>query len=223
MAGIQIADAKAPWIMFERRAVEDRAASVESGHYVAKDVDFVLVTPHGSRDQYESEVQDWLERQSQQVQEGRLPQDWLFAWQRSYDNWKAGKEIPVEGTPIINWPVASPAQIRMLQDARVLTVEVLAGANEEVIKRLGMGGRALVAKAKDWLEQAKGTGKVVEELAAMRAEMEALKQRNKDLEERQVALKQAPQAAEASPPAAPPEAINAADLIDPPASARRKL
>lgn len=183
MAGIQIADPKAPWIMFERRAVEDRDATIKEGRYVAKDVDFVLVTPHGSKDQIEAEVKDWLARQEQQVKELRLEASWYQAYTRAYHAWKEGQELPLEGTPIINWSVISPAQVRMLQDLHILTVEVLAAANEEVIRRLGMGGRTLVDKAKDWLKQASGPGKVVEELGALRSMVETLKSQNDALAE----------------------------------------
>lgn len=184
MSGIQIADAKAPWIMFERRAVEDRAKCIEEGRYVAKDVDFVLVTPHGSKDQIEREVKDWFENMDQQVREQRLDPAWLSAYKQAYSAWKEGKEVPLEGTPIINWPMVSPAQVRMLQDMHILTVEVLANATEEAIKRLGMGGRSLVEKAKEFLKQYKEGGKTTEEIVALRAKAEGLETIIKDQAEK---------------------------------------
>jgi hypothetical protein len=222
MAGVQISDPRAPWIMFERRAVEDRDATIKAGRYMAKDVDFVLVTPHGSKDQIEAEVQDWFTRNRQQVQEGRLPHDWQLAYERAYDNWKAGKELPLDGTPILNWPVVSPSQIRLLQDIHILTVETLAVANEEAIRRLGMGGRALVDKAKDWLKQAEGPGKVVEEIGQLKVLASILSEQNRQLAETNALLmaqlqQRSPDPAAANPAPAPlDQGPTLSDIIDPP-------
>lgn len=169
MSGVQINDPQAPFVMFERRAEEDREATIREGRYMAKDVDYALITPHGSRDQIERIVSEWFAMLEQQCREGRFNAEWLSAYKKAYHFWKEGKDIPQEGTPVINWPVVSPAQVRNLQDMHILTVEVLANANEEVIRRLGMGGRALVQKAKDWLAQAENSGKVVQEMEALRA------------------------------------------------------
>ena len=38
------------YVRFERRPMEDKAASIREGRYVAKDVDFALVTPPYSND-----------------------------------------------------------------------------------------------------------------------------------------------------------------------------
>lgn len=174
MSGIQIADAKAPFIMFERRAVEDRAESIAQGRYMAKDVDFVLITPHGSRDQIERVVDDWLQNMETQAKEGRLDPSWYKGYKAAYADWKDGRETPLTGTAINNWPVLSPSQVEMLRGLKVLTVEVLASANEELIKRMGMGGRVLVDKAKDFLATASDKGKVVEEIGDLRGKVESL-------------------------------------------------
>lgn len=223
MAGIQIADARAPWINFEARGVEDREESIKQGRYVAKNVDFVLVTPHGSRDRIEREVNDWLSNMAQQVAEGRLPDEWLTAYRRAYKHWKEGQEIPLEGTPIANWPILSPAQVKMLQDLHILTVEVLAEANEETIRRLGMGGRNLVDKAKAWVQQATGPGKVVEDMAALKRQNEALEARLNALEEQNTQLKAQAAAVQANSgaPAASALSIGAADILDPQPKAKR--
>lgn len=174
MQGIQINEAKAPWVMFERRAEEDRAASIAEGRYVAKDIDYALITPHGSKDQIERVVKDWFEHLEQQVREERFDAVWLSKYKAAYENWKAGKEIPIEGTPILNWPLLSPAQVRMLQDLHILTIEALAGSNEEAIRRMGMGGRNLVNKAQEFLKQVK-EGRSTEEVIALREIVEGLK------------------------------------------------
>jgi hypothetical protein len=211
MPGVQIADAKAPFIMFERRPVEDREASITAGRYVAKDVDFVLITPHGSKDQIERVVSEWFEYLESQVREGRFDATWLKGYRRAFDDWREGKEVPLEGTPVINWPIVSPAQVKMLQDLHILTVEVLAGSNEEVIRRLGMGGRSLVQKAKDFLAASNGPGKVAEELNALKARLEAQDAQLKDLAEANAALRAK---AGASSPATPTLGLTSDDILD---------
>ena len=179
---IKIAEARPPYVTFEFRAEEDRAASIEAGHYVSKDVPFVLVTPMGSKDRHESPADEWFARREQDAAEGRFPREWLSAFKGAFAEWKAGREIPLNGTSVANWPVASPAQVKMLLDLKVRTVEDLAEANEETLSRLGMGGRTLKQKAQDWLASANDMGKVSEQLAGLRADNEALKQRNEQLE-----------------------------------------
>ena len=179
---IKIAEARPPYVTFEFRAEEDRAASIEAGHYVSKDVPFVLVTPMGSKDRHESPADEWFARREQDAAEGRFPREWLSAFKGAFAEWKAGREIPLNGTSVANWPVASPAQVKMLLDLKVRTVEDLAEANEETLNRLGMGGRTLKQKAQDWLASANDMGKVSEQLTGLRADNEALKQRNEQLE-----------------------------------------
>jgi proteasome assembly chaperone (PAC2) family protein len=47
-----------------------------------------------------------------------------------------------------------------------------------------MGGRALKQRAIDYLNAARDTGQVIQQLTALKIENDALKERNKSLEER---------------------------------------
>lgn len=185
---LAIKEDKAPWVMYERRAVEDRAASIAQGHYVARDEDWVLVTPYGSKDQIERVASEWFANLEKEVSQNRFPSEWFRAFKHKYDQWKEGLVVPDEGIPLINWPVISPGQVRMCQDLHILTVEKLAGANEEVIRRLGMGARELVQKARDYLSVASHDGKVTEEITAIRAENNGLKGTVKALQDQVQAL-----------------------------------
>ena len=176
---MEAAEARPPYVTFETKGEEDRAASIEAGHYIARDVDYAIVTPQGSKDRIERNVQDWFAQLAQQVSEGRMPGAWLTAFREGYKAWKEGRELPLNGTPILTWAVAAPHQVKALLDARVRTVEDLAQANEETMARLGMGGRALKDKAVSWLTSAGSTGKVAEQLAALKL--------GKELAEAQVA------------------------------------
>lgn len=166
---MQVAEARPPYVSFEVKAVEDREASIKAGLYKTKDVDYAIITPQGSKDRTEREVSDWFTQLGEQVQQQRFPQEWLTHFRAAYEAWKKGCELPLNGTPILTWPVLSPSQVKNCIDAQVRTVEDLAAANEETLGRIGMGGRSLKDKAVSWLSAASGNGKVTEELAALKA------------------------------------------------------
>jgi hypothetical protein len=171
-----------PYVTFERRAIEDRTRSEEAGHYCAKDVDFAIITPAGSRDRIERQVDEWFLKLKDDALQGRCPEDWPEAFKKRYESYKQNNEVPEDGTSVKVWPVASPAQIATLLAIGVRTVEDLAVCNEETIMRLGMGGRALREKAVTWLNESKDIGVSVVKMAGLQAEIDAEKTRNKALE-----------------------------------------
>lgn len=181
---------KPPYVRFEVRAIEDRTASIQQGHYVARDVIFAIVTPAGTRDVIEREVDDWLNNIKEGIKQERIPSFWLDAYERSLKNFKEAQENPEFGTPVKDWPSASPAQIRTLLEINIRTVEELAAANEEALGRIGMGGRALKQKAIIWLESAQDSGKLTEEVNSLRQQNEELLARDKERETQLKSLQQ---------------------------------
>lgn len=158
------------YVRFERRPMEDKQASIAAGRYVAKDVDFALVTPPYSKDCVEYKVEQWLINMDRNVRDGRIPERWADQWKASYQSWKNGQEMPLHGTPIKGWGVLSPAQQQTLIAMNCLTVEDLAGINDEGLRRIGMGAVELRDKAKNWLASMKDHGAVTVQLAAMEQE-----------------------------------------------------
>lgn len=177
------AEPSPPYVVFETRAVEDRAASIEAGHFVHKDVHYAIITPAGTRDRIEKEAELWLKDLETGVQQERMPAHWLAAFRRAYEDWKANRETPEFGIPVGDWPGISPATVRTLQDIGLRTVEQVAEANEEAVARIGMGGRALKAKAQAFLDAASDTGKVAAELETLRAKITELETRDTEREE----------------------------------------
>lgn len=169
-----IAEARPPYVRFERKAVEDRAATLESGQFKTKDVDFAMITPRGSKDRLEQVVSEWFDKLTNEVQSERYPLAWFQHHQQAYAAWAKGEAMPEVGTPIKTWPALSPSQVRTCLDLHLTTVEDLASANEEIVMRLGLGGRSLVQRAAQWLDTAKNVGKVAEQTAALKAEKEDL-------------------------------------------------
>lgn len=169
-----IAKDRPPYITFMKMPVEDRDASQKAGHVVYKDIDYVVITPSGSRDRIERVASEWFDKIKQDVREGRCPGAWLTEFEQAYKMWKEGQEIPLNGTSLVTWPVATPAEIKTLLAINVRTVEDLAAANAETLQRIGMGAMTLKQRATDWLKNAEGPGKLNAEMAALRADKEAL-------------------------------------------------
>ena len=162
------------YVRFETLAVENKTASLAAGHYVGTDVDYALITPPYSKDVFKIKVAQWKANLLQDVENGRLPQEWVDRYLDSYKRWKSGQEIPVHGTAIKGWGVLSPAQQETLLRINVLTVEDLAGINDEGIKRIGMGGQDLKNKAVAWLSQLRDKGPLTQEVASLKADKELL-------------------------------------------------
>lgn len=162
-----------PYVTYELRAVEDRSASME-GRMAFKDVAYALITPMGSKDRFERVVSEWFVQLEKDVQNGRFNPGWLRNFRAQFHAWQNDQEAPIDGTPLKMWPLATPGQIKSMTDLRLRSVEDLAAANEEVIHRLGMGGRTLVQKARDFLEASKSSVPL-EELSRVKAENETLR------------------------------------------------
>lgn len=173
---MEVMKERPPYVSFEVQAVEDRQASIEQGHYVAKDVVYAIVTPAGSKDRIPRVASEWLAMLTEQVQQQRFPGEWLNAYREAYKAFCEGREAPLNGTPVRDWPSISPAQLQQLLNFSVRTVEDLAVANEETLSRLGMGGRALKQKAIEWLDASKGIGAQAEMITAIKLENAQLKE-----------------------------------------------
>lgn len=88
------------------------------------------------------------------------------------------------GTPLEAWPMVNRAQIAMLKHNGVHSVEALAGLTDQHITQIGMEGRGLVQKAKDYLENATNSKAAME---AMERERK-MEQRFTDLEQKYLEL-----------------------------------
>ena len=162
------------YVSFKTIAKQNMRASTEEGRYIGRDVDVVTVRQIGATDSVEWEVPRWLEQNRIEVINGRLPQDHAEKYAESYKRWKAGQEMPVEGTPIKSWPVISPAQVEVIIHAGIRTVEDLASLNDEGLRKVGMGAVELKQKAKTWIEVSQDKGKVTQEMAAVAKQNEQL-------------------------------------------------
>jgi hypothetical protein len=100
----------------------------------------------------------------------RFPRQW-----QAYANQQ--EQVP-DGTPIAVMFPQDPQICDQMLGLKVHTVEQLAGLGEEGIKRLGMGGRAYVERAKAFLAAAsnmKGAHEMQRQLEAQTDEIATLK------------------------------------------------
>lgn len=105
----------------------------------------------------------------------------------AYAAFKAGREVPVVGTPIEMLAGVGPALAHNLKGLHIRTIEDLAGISDEnSLSAIGMGARELVNRAKAWV------GKQAPEAIALREQLDEERRARQALEERLAALEAAP-------------------------------
>lgn len=170
-----------PHVRFETRPAEDRAASVEAGRKIYKDIDWVIVTPAGGKDVREDHAESWLAKIEGQAQNGMYDYEWAHDFRKMYEMYKDGKEMPENGTPLrMCTTLFSPAEIHNCLAINVRTLEDLASANEEALSRIGMGARALKTRAVEALKTGEGKESAMK-VEALEVQNSELKQRVEDL------------------------------------------
>lgn len=185
---MQILEDKPPYVSFEVRSVEDRDATIRTGIYSAKDVNYAIITPSGSKDRVERVADDWLQHITDESRRQRFNPQWVEYYKLMYKNWKEGLEIPLSGRPLRDWPGLSPSQLRMLQEIHILTIEDLRDATEEALQHMGPGARALKQRAAAFLEASVDHGQIAEEVNALRVRNDELATQNASLEAQVQAL-----------------------------------
>jgi hypothetical protein len=166
---------KPAYVKFYTEPKELKKRSEEEGRYVAIDVDMVEVMQVGAADSVKFEVSRWLAQNQAEVSGQRLPMEHAAHYKKMYELWKAGQELPMEGTPIKGWAVIPPSQQEAIVRAGVRTVEDLAQMNGEAMARIGMGAVMLKNKALAWVAQAQDKGPLTMEMAHLKQENDVLK------------------------------------------------
>lgn len=170
-----VRDKDKPFVRFDTVQIENVPESTKQKRVVWKDVDYAYITVPGSRDIQPEAVKDWWPKLEHQVRIGRMPEDWLREWQMNYERWKAGQEIPEDGTPIKGWTLAPGSVQKMLIDLGIRTVEALASANDEALSRIGIGAVQFKRRAEAWVkDHAEKEGPAIE--------IASLQQKNDELQ-----------------------------------------
>lgn len=157
------------FVQFEMRAVEDRAKSAEEGHPVYNDVPWAIVTAPGG-------TSTVIEKRAEVFLKEKAGTEFGDFYRRSFDAWMEGQEPPVDGMALSQWPAIKPGQLKACIAANLRSVEDLAAAPDDALRRVGIGARALQERAKAWLATSQDVGVAAEELAALREENTSLKE-----------------------------------------------
>lgn len=171
---------KLPYVRFMSDVKETRDAE---GHIQRAMVYMAHITPAGGKDELVKNAEEWLADLKQKAMT-RGPFDaaaneythWHEVFSKMFGQFKAGEELTTTGTPLRACLALMKTEIAACEAAHILSLEDLAGANEEALMRIGIGGRALKDKAVKLL-QSSGDNRIAEENAALRAEVSALKDR----------------------------------------------
>lgn len=162
-------------VEFFVEAQEDLKASREQGRKVFRDVEMVRIRWVGDRGRvlvapaHAESVYDRGTGRNLTYAE-RFPQH--------YEAFVKDRADLAEGTPLAEVSFVSKAQAAEWAALNIRTVENLAAVSDRDIRKLGMGARDYVEKARQWLERAKdgaAADKAEAEIARLRAEIEALK------------------------------------------------
>ena len=148
--------------IFYMEAVQDHKASKEHGRPVFEEKEYVKIMDTDRLNEFVGPVE---ERHRQR-------------WPKHYEAFKKGHEMPLEGTPINEWPMISVSQRAELNSLGVRTVEALAEFPDgDIPKRTRLDESKRMAK--DWLEEAAKSGLV----SSVRQENDKLKKENERLSE----------------------------------------
>jgi hypothetical protein len=137
--------AKGLIVSFFNDAVHLAKRSETEGRPIFEDREHVQIIPIG-------DTKTVIVHEVTQQDKDRFPDE--------YAQFKKGETNRPTGTPLKEWPIMRPSQIKMLEYLNIFTVEQLAEIDDQAIQRIGMGGRELVTAAKAYLLKAKDTGGV---------------------------------------------------------------
>ena len=156
-------------VKFFTKTVPDTDASKKEARAIFKDVEYVDIRVAGSRSSH-------VCRPARHNDIQRFP--------KHYEAFKQRKEMPIEGTPLVEWPQISRSQAEELAFLNVKTVEQLSVMADNLAAQR-MGGYDLKARAIKWLELAdavKDPLETVEKLEAAEKRADAAEERANVLE-----------------------------------------
>lgn len=134
-------------VKFYMDLMEDSVESKKQGRPIFKEVEWIDIRTPGSRD---TRIRPARERDKT-----RFPMHYA-----AFKNRIAGEGEELVGTPLEVWPAIPASQAAELRFFNIRTVENLAGASDSLGDKF-MGFQAIKAKAKAFLEAAKGTAPII--------------------------------------------------------------
>lgn len=170
-------DSRIPYFDFiQREHGVDADKSAEAGYEVPRIVTFIRITPHGHKgDPMEFFAEDFIERKGLEAKAGRYDHSWVARFKEGLAEFREGRELPREGTPLLTWERILKSRREQLA-ARFPTLEDLAACPDSTLGDIGLDGRVLRDMAKAELQAKKDLEPVVRELAVAKEENRQLRQ-----------------------------------------------
>lgn len=175
---------KLPYVRFTSEVKEVKDAD---GH-IHRSMDYTVhVTPAGGKDEFVKNADEWLGTLKEKGMT-RGPFDaaaneygrWYETFSKMLAQFKAGEEMTTSGTPLRTIMAFMKTEVAQCEAARIYSLEDLASANEEALRHIGIGARALKDKATQ-LIASQGDNRLAEENAALHVRLEALEERLKQM------------------------------------------
>lgn len=135
-------------IQFYIDPVEVRTAEGQPNY---EDREWIRITNPGGKDVIERVVKD----------------SDTITYMAQYAAFKKGEVFEGEGFKLRDVSFLSKSELENCKRAQIFTVEQLAGINDIGMKALGMNGRTLSQKAKDWLDGKKNIDVIVNKVNAL--------------------------------------------------------
>lgn len=176
-----------PRFPYVRFSVDAKEIKDENGHISFKNQYWATIIPAGGKDEVLKDAVEWI-ASLRTKGETRGPFDanaseyiqWHERFSKMFEQFKAGEEMTVIGTPLRAILAFTKAEIAQAESIRIFSVEDLAVANEEAIRHMGIGGRAMKDKAVQLLAS-KGENHLAEENSALRVKLEQLEARVEEM------------------------------------------
>lgn len=128
-----------------------------------KEIERVEWTRKGTQN---ATTRETIERLSR-TRSGADPDPVWMALKPYYDNWKAGREAPIDGTPLAAWPGATPQLVKALEPYHIRSIEDLANLTDGTMDKVPVPGiRTFRTQAKAYVEAQQTTAVVARDLAA---------------------------------------------------------
>jgi len=158
---------------FKAAAVPDAIATKREGRPIFRDVEMCEIRIAGDRN-YAPVVPAksmWRRVDGEEV-------TYAQRWPEQYARFREGQEQVASGTPLSELPFLTEAKRAELRGLKIYTAEALASIDGKELRNIGPGGREMKDQATAYLATASGVANTValsEEIAALRAELDALR------------------------------------------------
>lgn len=176
-------------VLFKHGTVENPAKSLKEGRPIFDDVEVCEIRLPGSRDVKIFPAQAFCpEKVHDPYSGGERSITYAQRFEQQYRQFTMQTAQTRSGTPLDFMPSLTQARRLELRGLNIYTVEALAHIDGQELKNLGAGGRELKNQAEAYIDQARHGAPALEAAA----ELEALRARNRALEDDNAALKSAP-------------------------------